>query len=103
MGGSMPRERLAEVLHRVDPDLRIVEARPWPGKRRTGINRADWDKAASVRCRNCGREVFRIRDGLCIGCWEKANEFEIRDKAGALQFLPEDVIMAIVRPARKEG
>ncbi|GAI62917.1 unnamed protein product [marine sediment metagenome] len=44
----MPRERLAEVLHRVDPDLRIVEARPWPGKRRTKMRRYD-DLLADVR------------------------------------------------------
>jgi len=99
---SMPGERLAEVLHRVDPHLRIVEARPWPGKRRTRMNRADWEKAAGVICDNCKRECFRSRDGLCIECWEKANEFEIRDKTGILEVFPRDVIMAIVRPARKE-
>lgn len=99
----MPRERLAEVLHRVDPHLRIVEARPWPGKRRTRMNRADWEKAAGVICGNCHRECFRSRDGLCMGCWEKANEFEIRDKTGISEVFPRDVIMAIVRPARKEG
>ena len=101
----MPRERLAEALHRVDPNLRIVEARPWPGKRRTKMSQSDWEKAAGVICKNCGREVFRTRSELCIECWEKANEFEIRDKAGILEssFIPEDVIMAIVRPARKEA
>ena len=98
----MPGERLAEVLHRVDPNLRIVEARPWPGKKRTKMRKDDWEKAAGVKCNNCGGEVFRIRDGLCIECWEKANEFEIRDKTGILAVFPEDVIMAIVRPAGKE-
>ncbi|MBA7708468.1 hypothetical protein ES703_117367 [subsurface metagenome] len=97
----MPRERLAEVLHRVDPDLRIVEARPWPGKRRTKMRRDDWDKAAGVICSNCHREAFRTRDGLCIECWEKANEFEIRDKTGITEVFPKDVIMAIVHPSRK--
>ena len=96
----MPRERLAEVLHRVDPNLRIVEARPWPSKR---LNRADWEKAAGVICSNCKREVFRSRDGLCMECWEKENEFEIRDKAGVLEFLPESVITKIVHPAKKES
>lgn len=97
--------RLAEVLHRVDPNLHIVEARPWPGKRRTKMSRGDWDKAAGINCRNCGREVFRTRDELCMGCWEKANEFEIRDKTGILEssFITEDVIMAIVHPAKKES
>jgi len=103
LGGRMPRERLAEVLHRVDPKLRIVEARPWLGKKRTKMNRADWEKAAGISCSNCGREVFRSRDGLCIECWEKANEFEIRDKAGVLEFLPESVIMEIVHLTKKES
>ena len=99
----MPRERLAEVLHRVDPKLRIVEARSWPGKHHSRMNQADWDKAAGINCNNCGREAFRTRDGLCMDCWEKENEFEIRDKAGALEFLPESVIMEIVYPAKKES
>ncbi|GAJ18238.1 unnamed protein product, partial [marine sediment metagenome] len=30
-------------------------------------------------------------------------EFEIRDKTGILEVFPKDVIMAIVRPARKES
>ena len=99
----MPRERLAEVLHRVDPNLGIVEARPWPGKKRTKMSQTHWEKAAGVICGNCGREAFRTRDGLCIECWEKANEFEIRDKAGVLEFLPEGVIMEIVHPAQMES
>jgi len=97
----MPRERLAEVLHQVDPKLRIVEARLWPGKKRTKMNQADWEKAAGVKCGDCVREVFRTRDGLCMECWEKENEFEIRDKAGVLECLPENVIMEIVHPAKK--
>jgi len=64
---------------------------------------SDWDRAAGVICRSCSREVFRNRDGLCMDCWEKANEFEIRDKAGVLHFVPANVIMAIARPAKKEG
>ncbi|GAI73949.1 unnamed protein product, partial [marine sediment metagenome] len=47
------------------------------------------------------REVFRTRSELCMECWEKANEFEIRDKTGILEVFPRDVIMAIVHPSRK--
>ena len=99
----MPGERFVEVLHRVDPHLRVVEARPWPGKRRTRMNRADWEKTAGVICSVCGREVFRTKSDVCVECWEKANEFEIRDKAGVLEFLPESVIMEIVHPIKKES
>ncbi|GAJ11100.1 unnamed protein product [marine sediment metagenome] len=64
----------------------------------------DWEKAAGVICSNCHCECFRSRDGFCIGCWEKANEFEIRDKAGVLEssFITEDVILAIVRVRKEE-
>jgi uncharacterized OB-fold protein len=65
------------------------------------MRRDDWDKAAGVICSNCGREVFRTRSELCYECWEKANEFEIRDKTGILEVFPKDVIMAIVHPSRK--
>lgn len=98
----MPAERLADALHRVDPNLRIIEARPWPGKRRTRMNRNDWEKAAGVICSNCHCECFRSRDGLCMSCWENANGLEIRDKTGLSEVFPKDVIMAIVRPAGNE-
>ncbi|KKL25004.1 hypothetical protein LCGC14_2409690, partial [marine sediment metagenome] len=39
----------------------------------------------------------------CMHCWEKANEYEVRDRAGALNLLPASVIMEIARPSRKGG
>jgi len=99
----MPRGTLADALHRVDPKLKIVEARPWPGKRRTRLRRNDWEKAAGINCNGCHKEVFRSRDGLCMDCWNNKNEFEIRDKTGILEAFPKEVIMAIVRPAKKES
>ncbi len=96
----MPKE-LRRRLKAVDPNLTIIPGGVRRQARRT--TEADWGKAAGVICRKCGREVFRSRDGLCFPCWEKENEFEIRDKAGALEFLPESVIMEIVHPAKKES
>lgn len=61
-----------------------------------------WDKVAGPVCRKCHKEYFHGRGGLCYACWEKENEFEIRDKAGILNLLPESVIMSIVHPSRKE-
>ena len=95
----MPKE-LRRRLHAVDPNLTII-----PGGVRRRARRAaeaDWGKAAGVICKKCGREVFRSRDGLCFSCWEKEHEFEIRDKAGILNLLPESVIMDIVHLARRE-
>jgi uncharacterized OB-fold protein len=97
----MLKKKLSEVLHAVDPDLRVVEARPW-AKNRRRASQADWIKADGVHCGNCGKEVFKSHDGLCMNCWNNENEFEIRDKAGVLNMLPKEVIMLIVRPARKE-
>ncbi|MBA7629518.1 hypothetical protein ES703_37017 [subsurface metagenome] len=98
----MPRERLADVLHRVDPNLHIVEARPWPGKMRSNMNQADWDNAAGLICKSCHNECFRSRDGLCIKCWDTVNEIEIRDTSGWLSAWPEEIIMGIVKQAKKE-
>lgn len=53
-------------------------------------------------CSKCGEEFFRGRGGLCYSCWEKENEYEIRDKAGILSLLPKSVIMDIVHLSRKE-
>ena len=95
----MPRKSIRETLHKVDPRLKVIPG----GVRHRRVGQANWKKAAGVICSNCRREVFRSRDGLCIECWEKENEFEIRDKAGVLEFLPESVIMEIVHPAKKES
>lgn len=95
----MPGE-LARRLKAVDPHLKIISGGRHRYARRA--READWGKAAGVICRKCGREVFRSRDGLCFSCWEKENEFEIRDKSGILNLLPESVIMDIVHLARRE-
>jgi len=91
---------LSRRLKAVDPDLKVV-----PGGTRRHTHKAtkvEWENCAGVVCRVCGREVFRSRDGLCMSCWEKENEFEIRDKAGILSLLPKSVIMEIVHPSRRE-
>lgn len=97
----MPRESLRQVLKKVDPDLKVIPG----GTRRHRYpqnSQENWVKAIGVFCSNCGHEVFQSRDGLCMNCWEKANEYEVRDKVGAVNFLPMSVIMEIARPARKE-
>lgn len=96
----MSSEELRHRLKAVDPHLNII-----PGGIRRHTHRvsdSEWDKAAGINCRNCAREVFRSRDGLCLECWDKENEFEIRDKEGVLSFLPKSVIMEIVHPSRRE-
>lgn len=95
----MPSE-LRQRLKAVDPNLKIVPGGTHRHAHRT--TEVDWGKAAGVVCRNCGREVFRNRDGLCMSCWENENEFEIRDKEGILSFLPLTVIKEIVHRSRKE-
>ena len=90
---------LSRRLKAVDPDLKIVHG----GRRRhyrTG--KSDWDKAAGVVCGNCKREVFRSRDGLCMACWEQANEIELRDRTGITNWLPMNIINQITHKAKKE-
>lgn len=86
-------------LHEVDPDLNIISGRHRPTGDKSESN---WDKAAGVICSECGREVFRARDGLCIPCWEKKHEVEVRDQTGITGWLPMDIIKQITHPARKD-
>jgi len=91
---------LARRLKAVDPDIKVI-----PGGVRRHTHKAtkvEWENCAGVVCKVCGKEVFLSRDGLCMSCWEKEHEFEIRDKVGALSLLPPSVIMDIVHPARKK-
>jgi len=91
---------LTRRLKAVDPDLKVV---PGGVRRHTHTaTKVEWENCAGVVCKGCGKEYLRGRDGLCYGCWEKENEFEIRDKAGILSLLPKSVIMDIVHPSRRE-
>lgn len=83
---------LRDVLHGVDPNLKFARR----GHYRR-LSKADWVASTGVVCSSCGHEAFQARDGLCMPCWEKAHEFEIRDKAGVLEFLPLETIMAMTR------
>lgn len=62
---------------------------------------SQWEKGRGEVCRNCGRRYFRGRDGLCYRCWEKENEFAIRDPGGLLSLVDESVIMKIAKKSRK--
>jgi len=91
-------EELRRRLKEVDPNLKIV---PGGRRRHYKTSKSDWDRAAGVNCSRCGREVYQSREGLCLPCWEKEHDIEIRDKAGILNLLPQSVIMSIVHPSRK--
>ena len=95
----MPKE-LRRRLHAVDPDLTIISGGAHRRARRTA--EADWEKAGGVICRQCGREVFRSRDGLCMACWEQAHEIELRDQTGITNWLSMDIINQITHQAKKE-
>ena len=92
-------QELRSRLHAVDPNLNIV---PGGHHRKSRQSEDDWGKAAGIICSNCGREVFRSRNGLCMPCWEQANEIEVRDGTGITNWLPMDIIKQITHPARKE-
>ena len=108
-----PKKKLADILRAVDPNLNIIEGgtrfhrtEPKPATVYTvpppQMPEDRWDRAAGVICKQCGREVYQSRDGLCMRCWEKANEFEIRDTCGICEIMPLSTIMAIVHPAKRE-
>lgn len=94
----MSPAELRRRLKAVDPNLTIVSG----GRRkRSARGRDDWELSRGVTCRDCGREVFRIRDGLCMSCWEKANEIEVRDTTGITNWLGEGILAQITHQARK--
>jgi len=95
----MSPQELRRRLHAVDPNLNIVSGGHHHGSRQAEDN---WAKAAGVICSNCGREVFRSRDGLCMPCWEQAHEIEVRDGTGITSWLPMSIINQITHQARKE-
>lgn len=95
----MSAQELRKRLHAVDPNLNIVSGGHHRNSRRDD---GSWDKAAGIICTNCGKEVFRSRNGLCLPCWEKTNEVEIRDKTRITNWLPMAIIKQITHPARKE-
>lgn len=95
----MCAKELRRRLHAVDPHLTIVGGRHRQGSRQEEDN---WSKAAGIICSNCGREVFRSRNGLCMSCWEQANEIELRDHTGITNWLGMDIINQITHLARKE-
>jgi ribosomal protein L37E len=94
----MPSKELRRRLQAADPDLNIVPRHFRSQSKQSEVN---WEKAGGIICRNCGREVFRSRDGLCMPCWEKAHEIEIVDKTGITNWLPMDIINQITHLAKK--
>ena len=95
----MSLQELRRRLHAVDPKLNIV---PGGRHRKSKLSADNWEKAAGIICPDCGREVFRSRNGLCMPCWEQANEIEVRDGTGITNWLPMDIIKQITHLARKE-
>jgi len=61
------RKRISEILHQVDPNLKVVEGGV---RRRTKRSMAisDWEKVGGVFCSRCNSETLRLIDGLCPQC-----------------------------------
>lgn len=97
----MARDRLRDRLKAVDPGLTVVPGGSRHRQHRGGKN---WDRAAGVKCRLCGRESFRSRDGFCLPCWEgeQDRKVEVRDKTGITRWMPMSIIEQITHPARKD-
>ena len=92
-------QELKKRLQAVDPNLNIVAGGL---RKKSRQSEGNWEKAAGIICSNCGREVFRSRDGLCMPCWEQAHEIEVRDGTGITNWLPMDIIKQITHQAKKD-
>ena len=95
----MPGQELRRRLREADPNLIIVPRKFYSKRKMTEV---DWEKSKGVICSKCGREVFRSRGGLCMSCWEKENEIEVRDTTGITSWLGMDIIKQITHQAKKE-
>ena len=79
----MKRKRISEILHQVDPELKVVDG----GVRHRGkrpMTFDDWRKTGGIYCPKCGREVVRLINGVCPWCYrniEKKRIDEQEDKA----------------------
>lgn len=74
----MRKKRISEVLHEVDPNLKIIEG---------GIHYRrsikEWHNATGVICPECKQETLRIIDGLCPQCYrdrEAERERKLEDR-----------------------
>ncbi len=96
----MPAKRLRDILHSVDPDLNVVSG----GAHRHKQSNQEWLAAtAGIKCKVCGREVFKALDGMCESCYnnDQDTRVEVRDKAGILEWMPDAVLTQITHKAGK--
>ncbi len=96
----MRKRSLKQLFQEVDPDLKVIHGYHRKGR---NMNEQEWLAATGIRCSDCGREVFKSRDGLCLECWEKQEDskIEVRDKTGILNFLGDNsIIDQIVHKSR---
>ena len=72
----MGKKKLSQVLHEVDPGLKIIEG----SVRRKTATSNDWILAGGALCSQCGLEAVRFCRGVCIKCAQDLNEKLDRDE-----------------------
>jgi len=82
----MKRKSIADVLHAVDPDLKVISGGL---RKKKGTN---WEMAEGNECPRCHVKALRFRpeDGVCINCAQFLNEKELQDarkKAKVLKYV----------------
>jgi hypothetical protein len=87
---------LSRLLNKVDPQLTIIS----PHHRH---KKSNWEAAHGLICSQCKREVYRQRGGLCLRCWEEANEFEIRLGQGISAPVDPAVLKEILVVRKERG
>jgi ribosomal protein L37E len=94
----MSAKELRRRLQAADPNLTIVSGRPRYGSKED--QEKQWEKAAGVICKKCGKEVFKSRDGYCLSCWDDVQPMEIIDKCGATNYFAPELLEQIMHFSR---
>lgn len=77
------KKSLSEVLHAVDPNLRIISGKNKGRRGKKGNGRwnriDDWEKAKGELCPRCKDETLRLTNGLCPSCANSIMMKNMRD------------------------
>ncbi len=96
----MPDKKLREILHQVDPDLNIVPG----GYHQHKQSNQEWlASTAGIKCKVCGKEVFKTQDGMCEVCYNHYQDthIEVIDKSGITEWMPESILEQITHKSGK--
>jgi hypothetical protein len=82
---------LANRLHKVDPDLKIVSPHHKHSKHghNKTVNLQDWEASEGNRCPKCGQTDVRFINGVCRNCYSLGKEKITKKEASLNQLIYE--------------